>query len=133
MLVRNGIIALAVCVVAVLATAAPTVSGSPEAEALKRFAPMEAHIDQKSYEVAAERSIIICAQTYPFAPSGFRFVAKRGYTKLVDRTGHDQIGPRRCARYTAPAAPQSFDDQVDIVLRGERLDSVQVRVYSHPM
>lgn len=127
------IIAAAASVVVFLAATASAVSDPSEAEALKRFAPMEAHIDHGSYEVAAERSIIICAQTYPFAPSGFRFVARDGHTKLVDRTGHDQIGPRRCARYTAPAATQPFDDRVDIVLRGERLDSVQIKVYSHSM
>lgn len=129
MTVWNAIIAVVASVVAVLVAAASAVSGSSETEVLKRFAPMEAHIDQKYIEVAAKSSIVICAQTYPFAPSGFRFAARYGHTKLVDKTGYDRIGPRRCALYVAPTATQPFSDQVDIVLRGEVLDSARVMVH----
>lgn len=130
MLVRKVIIAAAASAVVFLAATASAVPDSSETEALKRFAPMEAHIDQQRVEVAAGSSIEICAQTYPFAPPGFRFVAAKGHAKLLDKSGHDRMSPRRCAKYTAPTATRPFVDRVDIVLRGEVLDSVRVMVYS---
>lgn len=130
MAIWNAAITAVASVVVVLAAAAPTVFGSSEAEALKRFAPMEAHLDHVEIEVTAGSSVAVCAQTYPLAPSGFRFVARYGHTQLLDKTGYDRMSPRRCAMYAAPDSNRPFVDRVDIVLRGEVLDSVRVVVYA---